>query len=388
MKKFLIFIVFIFCCNGIAFADGGANTNSASTANASFSYISNGGDFTSIESPNLIQANKMDGSNIGIPGAYRGTFSTQSLFMEDFEFKVLRDSRWGNEISLEEIKHVSNWHIFNNAIETGKKPTEVNEESIKILPYIPSGVQAVSYCYVPIKNEDFPLRSMYTAIEDAWKKGGKPKNFSILYRTAPVTIGKVLAFGLAGVNSTAHAGSSEPGKSVSSGAFGSGFGTAKSWVEPGGAFLIIGWEKAGENPAIKVTTEEKPAANKLNLIEVKSKEVFFAFNSYKINTPEQMAAIDYNAKIIANAIANLEPGKKIYVIGGTSEEGTFDYNIKLGKNRALTVSRLYAQKLKEMGASEELILSSLRFMSMGEYFPNYQKLESNRRAWLLIGNEM
>ena len=164
--------------------------------------------------------------------------------------------------------------------------------------------------------------------------------------------------------------------------------SAKGNVFKGGYYEITFWNRGKSALISAVPSIEKRKTQNIDLTEIESKEVFFAFDKYEINTTEQKAAIDFNIKLLARQINNLAPGKMIYVIGGTSKEGTDNYNIILGKNRAQTVARAYAKGMVEMGISKDLILNKIRFVSMGEFFPNYQKLDSNRRAWLLIGNEM
>lgn len=167
-----------------------------------------------------------------------------------------------------------------------------------------------------------------------------------------------------------------------------GMSSAKGNVFRGGYYEITFWNR-GKSALVSLApkVDKKPSRN-LDLTEIESKEVFFDFDSYTVDKTEQLEAIKYNAELLAEKIVSLASNKRIYVIGGTSEEGTDKYNIILGGNRAHAVSQLYAQNLIDLGIDEKLILDKLRFMSMGEVFPEYKKIDKNRRVWLLVGNKM
>jgi len=230
-------------------------------------------------------------------------------------------------------------------------------------------------------------RVICTALEQAFKKSDKSKYFTVKYEISDYS-----QVGNKGIGGGATITKDSGGSTAISGGMSLGASKAKGNVFKGGYYEVTFWNrgKSALTSALPAAPSvKKKTAEALDLSEiVKSKEVFFAFDDYKIITLEQKSAIDFNVNLLADTITTLAPGKKIYVIGGTSKEGTDDYNIKLGKNRAQTVARAYAKGLVEMGINEELVLDKLRFVSMGEFFPNYYKLDSNRRVWLLIGNEM
>jgi outer membrane protein OmpA-like peptidoglycan-associated protein len=232
-----------------------------------------------------------------------------------------------------------------------------------------------------------PFLPVYTSLHKAWEKGKKPKNAIILYKVTPITEGDIKALGLAGVNSTAHAGS-EPGKSVSSGAFGSGWGSAKSWVWDSCYYLVIFFNKSGDNLTASSPKAKKQASKVIkNTREIKTQNVYFDFDSSEIDSEKQIKTIEYNTQILKDILPKLSQNQKIYIVGCTSDEGSNEYNIILGENRAYEVAKAYAENLQKY-FNPNFVLDKIKFVSMGELFPQYKKLKNNRRTYIIIAEEL
>lgn len=382
MKRFILCLLIILVTPLQLHAESTATAD----ANLDFEYIVEGGTYYSTEAPNLIQAGKVDGSNVGHVGAYwdkeKGDASLPNLY-RDMGFHIADLGYEYIDISI--MKEMSDFYFFNSAESTGVSPLERAFDKIKILDHFPKGpnILEVSYNYGRTKKHDeLPIGKVYTLTKQAWKKGDHAKNVLILYRVTPITKGDILALGLAGVNSTAHAGSSEPGKSVTSGAFGTGIGTAQSFVWNGCYYLIIFFNQS--DTKVAQATPKKPLI-KISQV-VKTTNVFFDFDSAEIYSEKQLATIKTNAELIAQKLKKLSPEQKIFIVGCTSEEGTDDYNIVLGGNRAHNVALAYCQILLD-DFSPEFLNDKIKYLSMGEISPSYAKREKNRRTYILVGEE-
>lgn len=382
MKKFILCLLIIVILPIQTMAESSATAD----ANLDFNYVTEG-TYYSTESPNLIQAGKTDGSNITTPNAYwnngKGDAGLPNLY-RDLGFHIADIGT--NTIDIDVMKKMASFYFFNSAISTGVSPLEKSDMAINILNHFPKGknIKEVSCAYGRSKKHDeLPMRKLYTLLEQAWEEGKKPKNVLILYKVTPITKGDILALGLAGVNSTAHAGSSEPGKSVTSGAFGTGIGTAQSWVWNGCYYLVIFFNQSDNIATTSNTVTKKP----LKVSElIKTKNVSFAFDSYNIDSKEQQEIINRNAEIIAQKLQKLGPNQKIYIVGGTSDEGSDKYNLILGENRAYAVATAYISLLSN-DFTAEFLSDKIRYVSIGEIKPDYEKKEENRRTFLLVAEK-
>ena len=387
MNKRIIFLflgILLLAINAIA-----EETTSTSTANSqsSFSYIINdNSEFNSLDSP--IVGNLAPYTNV--PSLYRNQAEMKTNLDQDNNTKFLDRLMFKNKIKLKIVEAYAYHYLFNRAVSTGEIAVDRSDDELCFLPEIPIGDDVWPTATIRIEKEEGTQsfdRVICTALEQAFKKSDKSKYFTVKYEISDYS-----QVGNKGIGGGATITKDSGGSTAISGGMSLGASKAKGNVFKGGYYEVTFWNrgKSALTSALPAAPSvKKKTAEALDLSEiVKSKEVFFAFDDYKIITLEQKSAIDFNVNLLADTITTLAPGKKIYVIGGTSKEGTDDYNIKLGKNRAQTVARAYAKGLVEMGINEELVLDKLRFVSMGEFFPNYYKLDSNRRVWLLIGNEM
>lgn len=386
MRKIIFLFLGILLLTVNALAE---ETTSTSTANSqsSFSYIINdNSEFKSLDSP--IVGNLAPYTNV--PSLYRNQTEMKTNLDQDNNTKFLDRLMFKNKIKLKIVEAYAYHYFLNRAVSTGEIAVDRSDDELCFLLEIPIGDDVWPTATIRIEKEEgiesFE-RIICTALEQAYNKSDKSKYFTIKYEISDYS-----QVGNKGIGGGATITKDSGGSTAISGGMSLGASKAKGNVFKGGYYEITFWNrgKSALTSALPAAPSvKKKTAEVLDLSEiVKSKEVFFAFDKYEIKTPEQKTAVDFNVSLLADTITTLAPGKKIYVIGGTSKEGTDDYNIKLGKNRAQTVARAYAKGLVEMGISEDLILDKIRFVSMGEFFPNYQKLDSNRRVWLLIGNEM
>lgn len=364
------------------------NTTSTSTANSnsSFSYIINdNSEFKSLDSP--IVGNLAP--YVNVPSLYRNQAEMKTNLDQDNNTKFLDRLMFKNKIKLKIVDAYAYHYFFNKAVSTGEIAVDRSDDELCFLPEIPIGDDVWPTATIRIEKEEgiesFE-RIICTALEQAYKKSDKSKYFTIKYEISDYS-----QVGNKGIGGGATITKDSGGSTAISGGMSLGASKAKGNVFKGGYYEITFWNRGKSaliSPVPTAPRVEKKMSEILDLTEIQSKEIFFAFDKFAINTREQQKAIDFNVGLLAEKIGKLPPGKMIYVIGGTSKEGTDNYNIILGKNRAQTVARAYAKGLLETGIAEDLILSKIRFVSMGEFFPNYQQLDSNRRVWLMIGNEM
>lgn len=382
MKKLVCFILLYLTITPFAFAEETASTSTAN-AQSNFNYIINDNSkFESQESPIVTSL----APNANVPNLYRNQTEMKTSLDQDNNTKFLTSLMFKNKIKLNIVKAYSYSHFFNKAISTGEIAIDRSNDFIEFLPEIPVGDDVWPTAHrrnVKKEGDESFDRVICTALEEAYEKSDNSRYFTIKYEICDFSQVSNKGIG-AGATFTKDIGGST---ALSSGVT-VGASSAKGNVFKGGYYEITFWNRGKSALVSSAPKVDKKPSRNLDLTEIESKEVFFAFDSYKIIDPKQIAAIEFNIQLIAEKINKLGPGKKIYVIGGTSEEGTDDHNIKLGKNRAETVAKLYSQGLMSLGISEDVILNKLRYVSMGEVFPNYQKLESNRRVWLLIGNKM
>lgn len=388
MKIIIATILFIASIIGTAFGENFPETNSTANSASHLSVDSHNTYNSKVtESPSLIQAGKIDGSNVAIPGAYWNKpdgDATLPKYYKDLGFHVA--DLGVNEISIMEIKAISGWWFFNTAISTGESPIEKSEDKIKLLNHFPKGpdIKRVSYDYSRNKSDkQIPFASAYQSFWKAYERGGHANNALLLYKVTPITKGDILALGLAGVNSTAHAGGDNPGKSVSSGAIGSGIGTASSWVWDGCYYLVIFFNKGQDNPVAKTEEVRKEKQDFWNLEN--AKEVFFDFNKYELKYKSQFEAIQANVELIDQLLSKLGPNQVFCFFGKTSEEGTIKLNQVLGRNRTHAVYVLTLRKLHfEKGYDLAYLKSKIVFSSDGKEFPNHKELEKNREVCLKV----
>ena len=382
MKKLACFILIYLAIAPFAFAEETASTSTAK-AESNFSYIINDNSkFESLDSP---MVNNLT-PHTSIPSLYRNQTELKTSLDQDNNTKFLDKLMFKNKIKLKIVGAYAYGHFFNKAVSTGEIAIDRSDDFIEFLPEVPAGDDVWPTATIRVEKEkglEAFDRVICTALEQAYEKSDKSKFFTIKYEISDYSQVSNKGIG-GGATVTKDIG----GSSALSSGVTVGMSSAKGNVFKGGYYEITFWNRGKSALISAVPSIEKRKTQNIDLTEIESKEVFFAFDKYEINTTEQKAAIDFNIKLLARQINNLAPGKMIYVIGGTSKEGTDNYNIILGKNRAQTVARAYAKGMVEMGISKDLILNKIRFVSMGEFFPNYQKLDSNRRAWLLIGNEM
>lgn len=382
MKKLVCFILLYLAITPFAFAEETASTSTAN-AQSSFSYIINdNSEFKSLESP--IVSNLAPYTNV--PSLYRNQSDIKTSLDQDNNTKFLDKLMFKNKIKMKIMEAYSYHYFFNRAVSTGEIAIDRSDENLCFLEEVPVGDDVWPTATIRIEKEEgiesFD-RVICTALKQAYDKSDKSKYFTIKYEISDYS-----QVGNKGIGGGATITKDTGGATALSGGMSLGMSKAKGNVFKGGYYEITFWNRGKSALVSSAPKVDKKPSRNLDLTEIESKEVFFAFDSYEINDPKQIAAIEFNIQLIAEKINKLGPGKKIYVIGGTSEEGTDDYNIKLGKNRAKTVASLYSQGLINLGISEDVILNKLRYVSMGEVFPNYQKLDSNRRVWLLIGNKM
>ncbi|MDO8260834.1 MAG: hypothetical protein Q7T50_05065, partial [Candidatus Magasanikbacteria bacterium] len=359
MKKLIGFILFI-CLAIVPFASAEETTTSTANAQSSFNYIINdNSEFKSLESP--IVSNLAPYTNV--PSLYRSQTDIKTSLDQDNNTKFLDKLMFKNKIKMKIMEAYAYRYFFNRAVSTGEIAIDRSDENLCFLEEVPVGDDVWPTATIRIEKEEgiesFD-RVICTALKQAYDKSDKSKYFTIKYEISDYS-----QVGNKGIGGGATITKDTGGATALSGGMSLGMSKAKGNVFKGGYYEITFWNR-GKSALVSlapvVPEIKKKNSENLGLSEIKSKEVFFAFAKYAINTREQQEAINQNISLLAEKITTLPQGKKIYIIGGTSKEGTDNYNIILGKNRAQTVARAYAKGLLEMGISEALILDKLRFV--------------------------
>lgn len=342
---------------------------------------------SSMESPNLLHASKIDGVYASIPGAYRNNLlgdKNLPKLLRDLGYRIFTESSWHkNGVSVRELENLSTWWNNSQTIASGIMPSAVSDNRLMLLSYWPNGemIKEVAESKNIIEDEaDIPNSILANAMLDAWNKGGHPKYYTVLYRIKDVTHGDVLALGTAAVSGFAHGPAENAGERVTTGAIGSGIGTAESFVWKGLEFLVVGWNQIPEN---KTTLAQKNTD--INFSEIPSQALFFEFDSWEISTEKQYAAAAEHAEKIRQTLPKLKANEYIYIVGGTSQEGSFRYNDYLGQQRAKTEADLLIKLLnKTSGLDTAYLQAKIKHCSMGKHFPDYKQIPKNQRNYLVL----
>ncbi len=162
---------------------------------------------------------------------------------------------------------------------------------------------------------------------------------------------------------------------LAGGGGGSGFGHFKSYIWPDPTYKVIFFDRY-----VSYDESERNRRSKINvnlivarrIEKVRCPHVQFDHNS-SVVTNDQMVAIEcMDEKISAESLGEFDYWA---LVGGTSEEGTKDYNLPLSSDRAERVNIILARKALDRGEPIEWVQYRIRHHAKGELFPNYKEKE-------------